>query len=83
MADHSVISTEIRPGNAGSADYRLDSPQSARWGRHGGRHRACCFTAGSRDLPGSGTAAVSPEPRPLDAAMKRRAFEVRTVCASQ
>ena len=61
---------------------RLDSPQSARWGRHGGRHRACCFAAGLLAISPAAAQAVNPEPRPLDAAFKRRAYEVREVCAS-
>jgi hypothetical protein len=82
MADHSVISTEI--------DQAMPAPPTTALTRRsllGGAGLAVgTVLAASPPVLGISPAAAqqpaSTEPRPLDAAMKRRAFEVRTTCAA-
>ena len=82
MADHSVISTEI--------DQAMPAPPTTALSRRsllGGAGLAVgTVLAASPPVLGVSPAAAqqpaSTEPRPLDAAMKRRAFEVRQICAA-
>src|ERR1700730_8996453 len=75
MGDHPTISTESGPGSSAVPSH----PALTRRRLLGG-----AGIAPLPDMPGVGPAAAqgeSAEPRPLDAAFRRRALEVRDACA--
>ena len=82
MADHPTISTE-----SDLASPALPTTAVTRRSLLGGAGIAvgAAVLASPPSMPGIAPAAAQPvsaDPRPLDAAFKRRAFEVREVCAS-
>ena len=82
MADHPTISTE-----SDLASSALPTTAVTRRSLLGGAGIAvgAAVLASPPSMPGIAPAAAQPvsaDPRPLDAAFKRRAFEVREVCAS-
>jgi hypothetical protein len=81
MGDHPTISTESGPGSSAVPSH----PALTRRRLLGGAGIAVgAVIAPLPDMPGVGPAAaqgVSAEPRPLDAAFRRRALEVRDACA--
>src|SRR6478672_7635409 len=82
MADHPTISTETD-----LASPALPTTAVTRRSLLGGAGIAvgAAVLASPPSMPGIAPAAAQPvsaDPRPLDAAFKRRAFEVREVCAS-
>jgi len=81
MGDHPTISTESGPGSSAVPSH----PALTRRRLLGGAGIAVGgVIAPLPDMPGVGPAAaqgVSAEPRPLDAAFRRRALEVRDACA--
>ena len=83
MANHPTISTE-----SDLASPALPTTAVTRRSLLGGTGIAvgAAVLASPPSMPGIATAAAQPasadDPRPLDAAFKRRAFEVREVCAS-
>ena len=81
MADHSVISTE-----SDQATPALPTTALTRRSLLGGAGMAVGTLLAASPLvlaiSPAAAQAVNPEPRPLDAAFKRRAYEVREVCAS-
>jgi hypothetical protein len=82
MADHPTISTE-----SDLASSALPTTAVTRRSLLGGAGIAvgAAVLASPPGMPGVAPAAAQPlsaDPRPLDAAFKRRAFEVREVCAS-
>ena len=81
MGDHPTISTESGPGSSAVPSH----PALTRRRLLGGVGIAVgAVIAPLPDMPGVGPAAaqaVSAEPRPLDAAFRRRALEVRNACA--
>ena len=82
MADHPTISTE-----SDLASSALPTTAVTRRSLLGGAGIAvgAAVLASPPSMPGIAPAAAQPvsaDPRPLDAAFKRRAFEVRDVCAS-
>ena len=83
MADHPTISTK-----SDLASPTLPTTAVTRRSLLGGAGIAvgAAVLASPPSMPGIAPAAAQPvsaDPRPLDAAFKRRAFEVREVCASQ
>ena len=81
MADHSVISTE-----SDQATPALPTTALTRRSLLGGAGMAVGTVLAASPpvlaISPAAAQAVNPEPRPLDAAFKRRAYEVREVCAS-
>ncbi|WP_262269842.1 twin-arginine translocation signal domain-containing protein [Microvirga yunnanensis] len=82
MADHPIISTE-----SNRASPALLPPAVTRRSLLGGAGITvgAAVLAPPLSMPGIAPAAAQPvsaDPRPLDAAFKRRAFEVREICAS-
>src|SRR5262245_15719823 len=81
MADHSTISTELDPASPALSSH----PSLTRRRLPGGAGLAAGAVLapplGMPAITAAAAQAVTAEPRPLDAAFRRRALEVRDACA--
>ncbi len=81
MGDHPTISTEPGPGSPASPSHPTLSRRTLLGGAGAAVGAVLASPPGMPAIASAAAQAVSAEPRPLDAAFRRRALEVRDACA--